>query len=397
MQARYRYRFYPTDQQKQALAKVFGCVRFVWNEALAHCQAVGKYPGYNALSKRLTGLKQSVAWLKEVSSVALQQSLRHLDQVYRRFFENKGGFPHFKKKQSKQSLTLVANSFSLKGERVHLAKIGTIQPIWSRPLPSQPSSVTVIKDCAERYFVSFVVEVEPMRVPAQSPSVGVDLGIKTVAAVSSRAQYHSPNDEPLYRRIAQLQKPLARRVQGSKRWERTRLRMAKLHRRLADLRLDFLHKLSTKLISENQVVCLEDLNVSGMLKNRKLSRAISRQGWGMFRALCEAKGGKYGREVRVIDRWAATSQHCSKCGWHWGKLDLATRVVVCDGCGTVHDRDGNASRSIEQVGMGQSAPRRQGERPTLERMWRLFAPAGRSPSKTSLLASVCEASRILAL
>jgi putative transposase len=160
----------------------------------------------------------------------------------------------------------------------------------------------------------------------------------------------------LFDRIAQLQKQLARRVKGSKRWERTRLRIAKLHNRLADMRLDFLHKLSTKLTSENQVVCLEDLNVSGMLKNRKLSKAISRQGWGMFRSLCKAKGNKYGKEIRIINRWVASSQHCSNCGWHWGKLDRATRVVVCDGCGAVHDRDENAIHRARRDGAKRFAP-----------------------------------------
>jgi putative transposase len=363
MKARYRYRFYPTDQQRQKLAKLFGCVRYVWNEALAHCQAVGKYPGYNALAKRLTELKQSTSWLGEVSSVALQQSLRHLDKAYQRFFAQEGGAPQLKKKAAKQSATLTRGAFSINGKRVYLAKVGAIKPIWSRPLPSTPSSVTVIKDTAERYFVSFVVETEPVSIPARSPSIGVDLGIKTFAATSDGAKFPSPNYRPLYNRIAQLQKQLARRVKGSHRWERTRLRIAKLHNRIADMRLDFLHKLSTQLTVENQVVCLEDLNVSGMLKNRRLSKAISQQGWHTFRALCEGKGEKYQREVRLIDRWEATSQYCSACGWHWGKLDLATRVVVCDGCGAVHDRDVNAANNLKQVGMGH--------RPTLKRTWRL--------------------------
>ncbi|WP_247219315.1 transposase [Synechococcus sp. C9] len=184
-----------------------------------------------------------------------------------------------------------------------------------------------------------------------------DMGIKTFAVASNGVKYHSPNYEPLYQRIARLQKQLARRVKGSKRWERTRFRIAKLHARIADMRLDFLHKVSTKLAVENQVVCLEDLNVRRMLKNRKLSKAISRQGWAAFRALCHAKGNKYGREVRVIDRWVATSQTCSKCGWHWGKLDLATRVVVCDGCGAVHDRDENSSEHrTSRDGAKRSAP-----------------------------------------
>ncbi len=153
-----------------------------------------------------------------------------------------------------------------------------------------------------------IVEVEPVNLPTKSPSIGVDLGIKTFATTSDNAKYHSPNYASMFDRIAQLQKQLARRVKGSHRWERTRLRIAKLHSRIADLRLDFLHKLTTKLTSESQVACLEDLNVSGMLKNRKLSKAISRQGWGMFRSLCEAKSDKYGGEVWVIDRWEATSQ-----------------------------------------------------------------------------------------
>ncbi len=361
MKARYRYRFYPTEQQKQDLAKVFGCARYVWNEALAHCQSVGKYLGYNALTKRLTELKRSVEWLKEVSSVALQQALRRLDTAYKRFFKKLGGFPRFKKRRSAQSVTLTTDGFSLKNDRVYLAKIGSIKPIWSRPLPSAPTSVTVIKDCANRYFVSFVVEVEPVSIPAKFPSIGIDLGIKTFAVTSDGAKHHSPNYAPLYDRIAQLQKQLARRVKGSNRWQRTRLRIAKLHSRIVDMRTDFLHKLSTKVtiasgapkVVENQVVALEDLAVSGLVKNRKLSKAISRQGWYTFRALCEGKGEKYQREVRIINRWEATSQVCSKCGWHWGKLDPSTRVVVCDNCGTVHDRDENASKNIEQVGMGQ--------------------------------------------
>ena len=381
MIARYKYRFYPTDQQKNSqnsLAKLFGCARYVWNEALAHCQTVGKYLGYNHLSSRLTKLKESVEWLKEVSSVALQQSLRHLEEAYQKFFNKEGGAPRYKKRKTNQSATLMSNAFSLQGKGVYLAKIGVVKPIWSRELPSQPSSVTVIKDSAERYFLSFVVEVEPEKIEAKSPSIGVDLGIKTFATCSDGTKYHSPDYSPLYDRIARLQKRLARRVKGSNRWERTRLRIAKLHCRIDDMRTDFLHKLSTKLTNENQVVCLEDLKVRGMLKNRKLSKAISRQGWRMFRKLCKGKSEKFQRELRILDRWEATSQHCSKCGWHWGKLDLSTRMVVCDNCNAVHCRDENAAKCIEQVGMGH--------RPTLKRTWR--------PSKTSLLASVCEASRI---
>jgi len=385
MKARYKYRFYPTDRQKHSLTKLFGCVRYVWNEALAYCHTAGKYLGYKHLSSWLTQLKESVQWLKEVSSVALQQSLRNLDKAYQQFFNKKGGAPQFKKKRSKQSVTLTNNAFSLQGKSVYLARIGIVKPIWSRPLPSKPSSVTVIKDSADRYFLSFVVEVEPGKIEAKSPSIGIDLGIKIFATCSDGMKYCSPDYTPLYHRITQLQKQLARRVKGSNRWERTRLRIAKLHCRIDDMRTDFLHKLSTKLTDENQVVCLEDLNVRGMLKNRKLSKAISRQGWRAFRNLCEAKAEKFQRELRIFNRWEATSQHCSKCGWHWGKLDLSTRVVTCDNCGTNHCRDVNAAKCIEQVGMGH--------RPTLKRTWRLSKTAG----SQDLVASVSEASRIPAL
>lgn len=389
MKARHQFRFYPTDQQRQSLAQLFGCVRVVWNDALAVSKS-GKYPGYNALAKSLTLWKKTEKrqWLNDVSSVPLQQSLKQLEVTYKSYLESlkgkrkgkKVGQPRFKKKTNNQSATFVRSGFSVKGKSVYLAKIGNVSPIWSRQLPSEPSSVTVIKDAANRYFLSFVIEVEPVNTKAKNQSVGIDLGIKTFAVMSNGEKAESPNYSRPYRKIRKLQRKLARQPKDSKRRNKTRIQIAKLHNQIADTRKDFLHKLSTKVVSENQTIVLEDLNVSGMVKNRKLARAISLQGWREFRVLVEAKSEKFGREFRVISRWEPTSQVCSDCGFKWGKLDLKVRSVQCLNCGTEHDRDENAAKNINKVGIGHCHDSKRTQR----------------QSKTTSVASVGEASRITA-
>jgi putative transposase len=361
MKARYQYRFYPTDQQQQSLAQLFGCVRVVWNDALALSKA-SKFPGYNSLAKTLTLSKKTEErqWLNDVSSVALQQSLKQLEVAYKNYFDSlkgkrkgkKVGQPQFKKKTNAQSATFTNNAFSIKEGQVYLAKIGDVSPIWSRELPSDPSSVTVIKDAANRYFLSFVGEVEPIQIEAKNQSIGIDLGIQTFAFMSNGETAKSPDYSRLDKRLRCKQKKFARQVKGSKRREKTRLQIARLHNRIADTRKDFLHKLSTKVVRENQSIVLEDLNVSGMVKNRKLARVISLQGWREFRGLVEAKSEKFGREFVVINRWEPTSQTCSDCGFKWGKLNLSIRSVLCINCGTEHDRDENAAKNIEKVGIG---------------------------------------------
>ena len=262
------------------------------------------------------------------------------------------GYPKFKKRTNSQSARFRIGGFSIKGDEVYLTKIGNVKPIWSRELPANPSSVTVIKDCANRYFLSFVVEVQPIEIDAKNQSVGIDLGIKTFAVMSNGEKVVSPSYKVLDRRVRKLQRKLARQQRDSNRRHKTRIQIAKLHNQIADTRKDFLHKLSTKVVSENQAIVLEDLNVSGMVKNRKLSRVISQQGWREFRVLVEAKSEKYGRKFVVISRWEPTSQTCSDCGYKWGKIDLSVRSVLCLNCGTEHDRDENASVNIEKVGIG---------------------------------------------
>ncbi|MBD2496718.1 RNA-guided endonuclease TnpB family protein [Nostoc sp. FACHB-280] len=363
MKARYQFRFYPTDQQQRLLAQLFGCVRVVWNDALAICKQSEKLPSNNDLQKLvITQAKKTLerSWLSDVSNIPLQQSVADLGVAYKNFFDSlkgkrkgkKVGSPKFKKKSARQSARFRIGGFSIKGYEVYLAKIGNVKPIWSRELPASPTSITVIKDCANRYFLSFVVEVEPINIDAKNQSIGIDLGITTFAVMSNGDKAISPDYSKKDRKIRKLQRKLARQQKGSKRREVTRLRIAKQHLHIADTRKDFLHKLSTKIVSENQTIVLEDLNVSGMVKNRKLARVISLQGWREFRVFCEAKSEKLNRDFRVISRWEPTSQTCSCCGYRWGKIDLSVRSLLCLSCGTEQDRDENASRNIEMVGMG---------------------------------------------
>jgi len=373
MKARYQFRFYPTDQQQKLLAQLFGCVRVVWNDALAICKQAEKLPSNNDLQKLvITQAKKTIErqWLSDVSNIPLQQSVADLGVAYKNFFDSlkgkrkgkKLGRPKFKKKTNQQSARFRIGGFSIKGDEVYLAKIGNVSPIWSRDLPFAPSSVTVIKDCANRYFLSFVVEVEPVNIDAKNQSIGIDLGIKTFAVMSNGEKAQSPDYSKLDRKIRKLHKKLARQPKDSQRRNKTRIKIAKLHNQITDTRKDFLHKLSSKIVSENEVIVLEDLNVSGMVKNRKLARAISLQGWREFRTLCEAKSQKFCRTFHVISKWEPTSQICSECGYKWGKLDLKIRSVKCLNCGTEHDRDENAAKNINKVGIGHCHDSKRAQR-----------------------------------
>ena len=369
MKQRYNYRIYPTDKQKQLLAQLFGCVRVVFNDAVALCQQKyynsEKKPSNGELQKQLiTQAKKTKErqWLKDVSNIPLQQALNDFNQAFSNFFnsvkgQRKGKLvkpPRFKSKHSKQTARFRRGGFKVDQQNVYLAKIGKVKIVWSRPLASEPSSVTVIKDSSQRYFLSFVVETIPEKLPDNSKSVGIDLGIETFATMSNGKKVKAP--KPLKKQLKKLrrcQRNLARKKKGSNRRYKARKRLAKVHAKVKDTRTDFLHKLSTDIIRENQTVVLEDLNVSGMMKNHRLAKAISDMGWREFRTMLEAKAQMYGRELLVIDRWTPTSQVCSTCGLNGGKKDLRVRDWTCLNCGAIHDRDVNASKNILAVG-GQS-------------------------------------------
>ncbi len=262
MKARYQYRFYPTLQQKASLSQLFGCIRVVWNDALAICKQEAKKPSFNALSALLTQSKKTEErkWLNEVSCVPLQQTLRNQEVAFKNFFDSCKGkrkgkklaYPKFKKKANKQTAEFTNSAFQLKGTQVYLAKIGFIKPVWSRELASVPSSATIIKDNADRYFISFVVEIKPVKLPAKNKSVGIDLGIKTFAVLSTGEQFKSPCYFRLYKGLKKLQRSLSKKQKGSNRRYKARIRVAKKHNKIAEVRNDFLHKLSTKIVKENQ-------------------------------------------------------------------------------------------------------------------------------------------------
>ena len=355
MKARYRYRLYPTLSQQISLAKLFGCVRVVWNDALIHCineyRAGNKKPSNGALQKQfITQAKKTEdrEWLSEVSAIPLQQSLNDLDRAYKNFFQSCKGErkgkpakpPRLKKRRNAQSARFTTGGFKVHKTSVSIAKIGKIKTVWSRELSAKPTSATVIKDAAGRYFVSFVVEIAPEPLPQTSNSCGIDLGIIDFATFDDGTKVKAP--KPLKKNLKRLRKKqrnLSRKVKGSKRREVARKKVARLHAKIKDTRTDFLHKLSTKVVKENQLIALEDLNVGGLLKNRKLSRAISDLGWREFRMLLEAKADKYNREFRIINRWEPTSQVCSCCGCKGGKKDLSVREWTCLWCGEKHDRE----------------------------------------------------------
>jgi putative transposase len=347
------------------LARTFGCVRVVFNDALQLRQeeyrSNGKKLSSVELQKRLiTQAKHTTErwWLSEVSVTALQQSVQDACLAFKNFFQSlkgqrqgrKVGFPRFKRKSNTQSFRLTRNSFRLKSKtgKVNLAKIGDVKVKWSRELPSEPSSVTVIQDAAGRYFVSFVCEVEPIQQPTPNDGVGIDLGITTFATLSTGEKIANPRLlQRQLKKLRRLQQSLSRKVKGSGRYQIARKNVAKLHACIKDTRTDFLHKLSTKLVRENQALVLENLNVSGMVKNRKLARAISDVGWRQFRTLLESKAIRYGRDVQVISRWEPTSQRCSCCGQIGGKKPLNVRTWTCLHCGAEHDRDVNAAINIK--------------------------------------------------
>ena len=378
MKARYRYRIYLKPGQQVALSKLFGCVRVVWNDALAFC--ISQYKAGEKKSKNAELQKQFITqakktkgreWLSEVSNIPLQQSLNDLEQADENFFKSCKGQrkgkpvrpPKFKKRHAKQSARFTRGGFTLRGDCLKVAKVGKLKIVWSRPLPAEPSSVTIIKDAAGRYFASFVVEIIPETLPKNQASVGIDLGIKTFATLDNGQKIDAP--KPLSKRINRLRrlsKNLSRKTRGSNRYERSRKRKAKLQAKLKDTRTDFLHKLSTQIIRENQTIVLEDLNVAGMIKNRKLSRAISDLGWRQFRTYLQGKAEKHGREFRVISRWEPTSQKCSCCGFRGGKLDLSIREWTCLNCFTTHDRDVNAARNIKVAGGHSETKTGRGDR-----------------------------------
>ncbi|MFF0554264.1 RNA-guided endonuclease InsQ/TnpB family protein [Streptomyces sp. NPDC004311] len=370
MHLRYSFRIEPTPGQRIALARTFGCARVVYNDALAACKAAWQTDrariATGALAKRvITDAKRTPerAWLAEVSVDALQSSLRDLDTAYANFFASvtgkrrgrRMGLPVFKsKKDTRQSIRFSRNGFRLRENgRLNLAKIGDVRVRWSRPLPSVPSSVSVIKDASDRYFASFVVDVEPQALPPADTQVGIDLGLTHYAVLSNGQVIDNPRFlRRAEQRLRKAQQTLSRKAKGSKNRARARIKVARAHARVADARMDWCHQSASRLIRDNQAVYLEDLAVSGLARTR-LTRSVHDAAWGMFRRVLEDKAARYGRHVGVVSRWLPSSQTCHVCWVVDGKKPLHVRIWRCEGCGTEHDRDLNASRVILAAGQAE--------------------------------------------
>lgn len=372
MQLRYSFRLYPTPGQRTALARAFGCARVVFNDALRvreEARAAGlPFVTSAELSKRLTAAKRTPerAWLGEVSAVVLQQSLRDLDTAYRNFFDGlKGkrprmGAPRYKtKRDTRQSIRFTANAAwrITPGGKLRLPKIGDVKVKWSRTLPSVPSTVTVIKDSAGRYFASFVVETGPEApLPQTTPEVGIDLGLGHFAVLSDGTKIDSPRFlRRAEKRLRKAQRELSRKQKGSKNRDKARTKVARAHAKVADARREFHHQLSTQLIRENQAIAVEDLAVKGLARTR-LAKSVHDAGWSAFVSMLEYKAARYGRTFIRIGRFEPTSQVCSVCGVKDGPKPLHVREWTCSACGAVLDRDINAAVNVAKAaGLAVSA------------------------------------------
>lgn len=369
VQLRYQYRVYPTPGQQDMLARSFGCARVVFNDCLRIRQdayAAGVSLSDTAVQKQVvTAAKKTPerAWLGEVASVVLVQACQDARRAYRNWFDSlsgkrKGrmvGAPRLRsRRDNRQTIRLTRNGFSIRPNgKLYVAKVGEVEVAWSRDLPSEPSSVTIVKDAAGRYFASFVVETTDEPLPPVDAEVGIDLGLATFAVLSNGETISSPKFlRRAERKLGKAQLVLSRKEKGSNNRVKARLRVAKAHARVSDARRDWAHKHSTAIIRENQAVFVEDLCVRGLARTR-LAKSVHDAGWGMFTRMLEEKAARYGRTFVKVDRFYPSSQICSRCGVRGGPKPLSIREWTCTVCGAVHDRDVNAAKNIHAAGRAE--------------------------------------------
>ncbi|QTH43310.1 IS200/IS605 family element transposase accessory protein TnpB [Cohnella sp. LGH] len=358
----YKYRIYPNQEQERLIQRTFGCSRFVfnhfltlWNETYA---ATGKGLSYHSCATGLPALKKQFEWLREVDSIALQSAVRHVSDAFGRFWSKQNRAPRYKnRKHPVQGYTTRCTNDNIEviGNQLKLPKLGLIRFANSRPLEGRILSATVRRNPAGKYFVSLVCEAEIKPLPEVSGDIGIDLGLKTYAVCSDGSSIENPKVYRKYeRRLAHWQRRMARRRKDGANWHKAKLKVARIHEKIAYSRGDFLHKVTTKLIRENQTISIETLRVANMLKNPKLAKSISDASWSEFTRLLMYKSEWYGRALKFAPAFAPTSQMCHRCGKkHPAVKDMTLRQWICPSCHTVHDRDENAARNIKQATMSR--------------------------------------------
>ena len=358
MNKAFKYRIYPNKSQKDLLSKTFGCIRVIWNANVESFNSYNKDKNPKPKIINKVDLITDKPWLSEVSAAALQQKVRDFQETVKQFFSktrkkmiNK---PCFKKKSGNQSYRLPNRKFSINGDKIRLEKIGWIKMIVDREIPdnSKMLSCTISMNCCGQYFVSILVDTEIKHKKKTGKSVGIDLGLKSFATLSDGIVidnikfFREKQSE-----IAKIQRYLSRKTKGSNRYRRNKCRIARLHNKISNRRNYFLHNITTYLVENYDIICIEDLNISGMLSNHKLAKSISDTSFYQFRSMLEYKCKWYGKELSVIDRFYPSSKTCSKCGWKKDDLTLSDRIFKCENCGIEMDRDLNAAINIKRVGV----------------------------------------------